>query len=100
MRLPDADDVKEGIVAAKIAAHAGDIAKGIPNAREVDDKMSDARRRVCWEEMFALAIDPVKPKKFYDQLPPDEKHTCSMCGKMCAARTMNKILAGEKVDIK
>lgn len=100
LRLPDADDVKEGIVAAKIAAHAGDIAKGIPNAREVDDKMSDARRRVCWEEMFALAIDPVKPKKFYDQLPPDEKHTCSMCGKMCAARTMNKILAGEKVDIK
>ena len=100
LRLPDADDVREGIVAAKIAAHAGDIAKGIPNAREVDDKMSDARRRVCWEEMFALAIDPIKPKKFYDQLPPDEKHTCSMCGKMCAARTMNKILAGEKVDIK
>lgn len=100
LRLPDADDVKEGIVAAKIAAHAGDIAKGIPGAREVDDKMSDARRRVCWEEMFALAIDPVKPRKFYDQLPPDEKHTCSMCGKMCAARTMNKILAGEKVDIK
>jgi phosphomethylpyrimidine synthase len=99
LRLPDADDVKEGIVAAKIAAHAGDIAKGIPNAREVDDKMSDARRRVCWDEMFALAIDPIKPKKFYDQLPPEEKHTCSMCGKMCAARTMNKILAGEKVDI-
>lgn len=100
LRLPDADDVKEGIVAAKIAAHAGDIAKGIPNARDIDDKMSDARRRVCWDEMFALAIDPIKPKKFYDQLPPDEKHTCSMCGKMCAARTMNKILAGEKVDVK
>lgn len=100
LRLPDADDVKEGIVAAKIAAHAGDIAKGIPGARDIDNRMSDARRRVCWEEMFECAIDPVKPKKFYEQLPPEEKHTCSMCGKMCAARTMNKILSGEKVDYK
>ena len=100
LRLPDSDDVKEGIVAAKIAAHAGDIAKGIPNARDIDDKMSDARRRVCWEEMFSYAIDPVKPRKFYEQLPPEEKHTCSMCGTMCAARTMNKILAGEKVSVK
>ncbi|MDD6762792.1 MAG: phosphomethylpyrimidine synthase ThiC [Clostridiales bacterium] len=100
LRLPNADDVKEGIVAAKIAAHAGDIAKGIPGAREIDDKMSDARRRVCWEEMFEYAIEPEKAIRYYNELPPEEKHTCSMCGKMCAARTMNKILAGEKVDVK
>jgi len=99
LRLPCADDVKEGIVAAKIAAHAGDIAKGIPGAREIDNKMSDARRRVCWDEMFEYAIEPEKPARFYNELPPEEKHTCSMCGKMCAARTMNKILAGEKVDV-
>ena len=100
LRLPNADDVREGIIASKIAAHAGDIAKGIPGAREIDDKMSDARRRVCWDEMFQYAIDPIKPQKYYNELPPEEKHTCSMCGKMCAARTMNKIMAGEKVDVK
>ncbi|MDD6485102.1 MAG: phosphomethylpyrimidine synthase ThiC [Clostridiales bacterium] len=99
LRLPNADDVKEGIVAAKIAAHAGDIAKGIPGARDIDNKMSDARRRVCWEEMFQYAIEPEKPQRYYNELPPEEKHTCSMCGKMCAARTMNKILSGEKVDV-
>ncbi len=100
LRLPNADDVREGIIASKIAAHAGDIAKGIKGAREIDDKMSDARRRVCWDEMFQYAIDPVKPQQYYNELPPEEKHTCSMCGKMCAARTMNKIMAGEKVDVK
>lgn len=99
LRLPNADDVKEGIVASKIAAHAGDIAKGIPGARDIDNKMSDARRRVCWDEMFEYAIEPEKPIRYYNELPPEEKHTCSMCGKMCAARTMNKILAGEKVDV-
>lgn len=100
LRLPDADDVKEGIVAAKIAAHAGDLAKGIKGARDIDNKMSDARRRVCWDEMFKYAIEPEKPKRFYDQLPPEEKHTCSMCGKMCAARTMNTILEGKDVDVR
>ncbi len=100
LRLPNADDVREGIIASKIAAHAGDIAKGIPGAREIDDKMSDARRRVCWDEMFKYAIDPEKPMRYYNELPPEEQHTCSMCGKMCAVRTMNKIMAGEKVDVK
>lgn len=100
LRLPNADDVKEGIVAAKIAAHAADMTKGVPGARDIDNKMSDARRRVCWDEMFQYAIEPEKPQRYYNELPPEEKHTCSMCGKMCAARTMNKILAGEKVDVK
>jgi phosphomethylpyrimidine synthase len=99
LRLPDPDDVREGIVAAKIAAHAADIAKGLPGAREIDNKMSDARRRVDWEEMFALAIDPEKAREYHDSLPPSEQHTCSMCGKMCAMRTVNQILAGETVQI-
>lgn len=100
LRLPDKDDVKEGIVASKIAAHAGDIAKHLPHARDVDNQMSDARRRVDWEQMFALAIEPEKPRRFFEQMPPEDQHTCSMCGKMCAARTMNRILSGENVTIK
>jgi len=99
LRLPDLDDVREGIVAAKIAAHAADIAKGLPGAREIDNRMSDARRRVDWEAMFALAIDPGKAREYHDSLPPSEQHTCSMCGKMCAMRTVNQILAGEKIEL-
>jgi phosphomethylpyrimidine synthase len=98
LRLPDLSDVKEGIVASKIAAHAADIAKGIKGARDIDNKMSDARRRIEWEEMFSYAIDPKKARQYFESMPPTEKHSCSMCGKMCAMRTTNKILNGEKVE--
>ena len=98
LRLPDVNDVKEGIIASKIAAHAADIAKGIPNAREWDNKMSDARRRIDWEEMFSLAIDGEKARGYFESTPPSDKESCSMCGKMCAMRTMNKILNNEKVE--
>ncbi len=98
LRLPDEEDVREGIVASKIAAHAADIAKGIKNAREIDNKMSMARHKLDWEEMFKYAIDPDKARRYYNSVPPEERHTCSMCGKMCAVRTTNKILAGEKVE--
>ena len=98
LRLPDLKDVKEGIVASKIAAHAADIAKGVPGAREIDNKMSDARRRIDWEEMFSYAIDGKKAREYFESAPPADKHSCSMCGKMCAMRTTNKILNGEKVE--
>lgn len=98
LRLPELNDVKEGIIASKIAAHAADIAKGIPNVRDWDNKMSDARRRIDWEEMFCHAIDPHKAREYFESKPPAEKHSCSMCGKMCAMRTTNKILNGEKVE--
>ena len=98
LRLPDLNDVKEGIIASKIAAHAGDIAKGIPNARDIDNKMSDARRRIDWEEMFSHAIDKKKARDYFESTPPADKHSCSMCGKMCAMRTTNKILNGERVE--
>lgn len=98
LRLPDVNDVKEGIVASKIAAHAADIAKGIPNAREIDNKMSDARRRIDWEEMFTYAIDGEKAREYFESKPPEDKHTCSMCGKMCAMRTTNMILEGKSVE--
>ena len=98
LRLPDLGDVKEGIIASKIAAHAADIAKGIPNAREWDNKMSDARRRIDWEEMFSLAIDGKKAREYFESTPPSDNESCSMCGKMCAMRTTNKVLKGEKVE--
>lgn len=98
LRLPDLNDVKEGIIASKIAAHAADIAKGVPGAREIDNKMSDARRRIDWEEMFSYALDSKKAREYFESTPPAEKHSCSMCGKMCAMRTTNKILNGEKVE--
>lgn len=98
LRLPDLSDVREGIIAAKIAAHAGDIAKGLPGARERDNAMSSARHSLDWEEMFHLSIDPEKARRYYESTPPAERHTCSMCGKMCAVRTTNLILEGKTVE--
>ncbi|MFQ9933007.1 MAG: phosphomethylpyrimidine synthase ThiC [Lachnospiraceae bacterium] len=98
LRLPDTDDVKEGIVASKIAAHAADIAKGIKGARDIDNKMSDARHKLDWEGMFKYAIDSEKARRYYESTPVSERHTCSMCGKMCAVRTTNMILEGKKVE--
>lgn len=97
--LPDVEDVKEGIIATKIAAHAADIAKGIPGARDWDNKMSDARRRLAWEEMFQLAMDEEKARKYFNSRPVEVKDSCSMCGKMCAMRTVNRILEGKDINI-
>lgn len=96
LRLPDLEDMKEGIIAAKIAAHAADIAKGIKGAREQDYRMSLARRNLDWEGMFELAIDKEKPRKYRESSMPEIEDSCTMCGKMCAVRTMNKILCGER----
>lgn len=98
LRLPDVDDVREGIIASKIAAHAADIAKGVPGARDIDNKMSDARRRIDWDGMFECALDPEKARRYFESTPPKDRHTCSMCGKMCAMRTTNLILEGKKVE--
>ncbi len=99
LRLPDEADVKEGIIAARIAAHAADIAKGIRGAKEWDHKMSDARKRLDWETMFQLAIDPEKARRYRDASKPEKEDTCSMCGNFCAMKNMNRILDGEIVDI-
>ncbi len=99
LRLPNLEDMKEGIVATKIAAHAGDIAKNIPGTREWDNKMSKARADINWKAMFDLALEPEKPRRYREESKPEHEDTCTMCGKMCAVRSMNKVLAGEKVDI-
>ncbi len=99
MRLPDVNDVKEGIIASRIAAHAADIAKGIKGARNWDDKMSTARKNLDWEEMFRLSIDPGKARDYRASAKPEKEDTCSMCGNFCAVKNMNRILDGEIVSI-
>ena len=99
LRLPDVDDVKEGIIATRIAAHAADIAKGIPGAEDWDDAMSRARHKLDWEQMFDLAIDPEKARAYRASSMPQKEDTCSMCGNFCAVKNMNRILDGEIVSI-
>ena len=101
LALPNADDVKEGIMAFKIAAHAADIARGIPGARDKDDAMADARRVLDWEAQYACALNPEKARNIRESRAPEDGHseTCSMCGKFCAVRSMNKALNSEYIDI-
>ena len=99
LSLPNRDDVKEGIIASRIAAHAADIAKGIPGAKEWDRKMAQARARLDWEEQFSLAIDPEKARRYRAESKPEKEDTCSMCGNFCAVKNMNRILSGEIVSI-
>ncbi|MBQ8514801.1 MAG: phosphomethylpyrimidine synthase ThiC [Ruminococcus sp.] len=99
LALPNIEDVKQGIVASKIAAHAADIAKHIPHARDIDDAMADARRTFDWDKQWECAIDPETAKKIREDRKPEIEESCSMCGKFCAVRSMNKALEGEYIDI-
>lgn len=76
-----------------------DIAKGVRGAREIDDKMADARRVLDWDAQWECAIDPETAKQIREERKPEHEDTCSMCGKFCAVRSMNKALAGEYIDI-
>lgn len=99
LRLPTLEDMKEGIIASRIAAHAADIAKGVKGARDWDNKMSKARKEIDWETMFELCIDPEKAKEYRASSKPEKEDTCTMCGNMCAMKNMNTILEGGIVDI-
>lgn len=101
LALPNVDDVHQGIIASKIAAHAADIAKGVSGARERDDRMAYARKNLDWDSQWLEALDPEAAKIIRKSRKPEEDHadTCSMCGKFCAVRSMNKALAGEVIDI-
>ena len=93
--LPGPEEVKQGIIAYKIAAHAADIAKGIPNARDRDDELSKARFDFDWEKQFALSLDPETARKIRSDLGM-EADFCSMCGPdYCSMRNFHKII-GEK----
>lgn len=97
--LPDAQDVLDGLMATKIAAHAADIAKKVPHARDMDDKMGQARRKLDWDAMWKCALDPITGKKRYEESPAATEGTCTMCGKMCAVRTVNKVFEGTTIDL-
>jgi len=102
--LPNADDVREGIVAYKIAAHSADIARGRPNARDVDDEMSDARYGFDWNRQFELSLDPDKAREYHDEtLPQDvfkEAEFCSMCGpKFCSYKITQSIVEKHAQEI-
>jgi phosphomethylpyrimidine synthase len=99
LRLPTLEDMKEGIITSKIAAHAADIAKNIKGAKEWDYEMSKARQNLDWEKMFHLAIDPEKAKRYRMESMPEHEDSCTMCGKMCSMRNMNKVMQGKNINI-
>ena len=99
LRLPTLEDMKEGIIASRIAAHAGDLAKGVKGSEEWDLKMSVARQKLDWEEMFKLSLDEEKPRRYRKESSPEHEDSCTMCGKMCSVRNMNRIMEGKDINI-
>ncbi|EPY6472039.1 phosphomethylpyrimidine synthase ThiC [Clostridium sporogenes] len=99
LRLPNLDDMKEGIIASKIAAHAADLAKGIKGARDWDNAMAKARRELDWERMFELSIDEEKARRYREESKAKSKDSCTMCGKMCAVRNMNRVTEGKDLNM-
>jgi phosphomethylpyrimidine synthase len=94
--LPDRKDVKDGVIAYKIAAHAADLAKGHPRSQARDDALSQARFEFRWKDQFALSLDPDTAREFHDETLPAEPaktaHFCSMCGpKFCSMRISQEV---------
>lgn len=91
LALPDKDDVRDGVIVTRIAAHAADLARGID--RDLDYDFSKARENLKWDKMFDMCIDPKKAKKYREKrLPIEDTHACSMCGKLCAIEIVKKYL--------
>ncbi|MEW6409418.1 MAG: phosphomethylpyrimidine synthase ThiC [Nitrospirota bacterium] len=92
LRLPTIDDVREGVIASKIAAHAADIAKGIKGAVDRDVQMSMARKSLNWERQIALSLDPEKARRLREESTPSISEVCTMCGEFCAIKTVREYL--------
>ncbi len=92
LALPDVEDVKQGVIASRIAAHAGDIVKGVKGAWEQDEKMARARKTFDWETQAKLSLDPERSRQVHSKIP-SSGNTCSMCGKYCAMAIVQKYLA-------
>ena len=91
LSLPDSEDVRQGVIASRIAAHAGDIVKGVKDAREWDRKMSVARKKLDWEEQARLSLDTKLSRQVHSKHASVGK-ACSMCGEYCAMELMGKYL--------
>lgn len=94
--IPGVNEVREGVIVSRIAAHAADIAKGIHGAEDWDKKMSMARKKQDWEQQFELAIDRVKAKELRERTRPELEDVCSMCGKYCAIKLLKEALEKDK----
>lgn len=92
LRLPDIDDVHEGVIAARIAAHAADIAKGVKGAMEWDREMSRRRKALDWKGQIELAIDPAKARRLRESSMPKESDVCTMCGEFCSMKGVSAYL--------
>ncbi|MBS1235109.1 MAG: thiC [Nitrospirae bacterium] len=92
IRLPSIDDVKEGVIVSKLAAHAADIAKGIKGAMDADMKMAKCRKALDWNGQIAMSLNPDKVRAWRAEVPPTETEVCSMCGEFCAIRTVERAL--------
>lgn len=90
LSLPDEADVKEGVIAAKIAAHAGDLSRG--RGKELDDRMARARKKLDWNEMYDVCLDPEKARAYRSRGCTEEQDGCSMCGDLCAVKIVNQYL--------
>ncbi len=90
--LPTVQDVKDGVIAARIAGHAADIVKGLPGAAEWDRQMAIARKARDWEKQLELAIDPVKAREVYEARSGEVDDVCSMCGELCAMKVVEEYL--------
>ena len=92
IRLPNIEDVKEGVIASKIAAHAADIAKGVKGAIDIDNEMAKRRKALDWNGQIALSLNPERVRSWRSEVPPSESQVCSMCGEFCAIRTVEEAL--------
>lgn len=92
IRLPNLDDVRDGVIASRIAAHAADIAKGVSGAIEKDKKMAACRKNLDWEGQAALSFNPEMVMKWRAELPPSVSEVCSMCGEFCAIKAVERAL--------
>jgi phosphomethylpyrimidine synthase len=92
IRLPSIDDVKEGVIVSKLAAHAADIAKGIKGSMDADIKMARCRKALDWNGQIAMSLNPEKVREWRAEVPPTETEVCSMCGEFCAIRTVERAL--------
>ena len=92
IRLPTIEDVKEGVIVSKLAAHAADIAKGIKGALDADIRMARCRKALDWNGQIALSLNPDKVREWRAEVPPTESEVCSMCGEFCAIRTVERAL--------
>ncbi len=90
LRLPTIEDVKEGVIASKIAAHAADIAKGVKGAMSRDVQMAKARKALNWDEQIRLSVDPERARLLRESSLPSDKEVCTMCGSLCAIKVSNK----------